>query len=309
MVKVSVGILTYNHGLFIKRAVEHVLSQEVDFDCAIVIADDCSTDNTVAEVEALIRNYPGRIRLLKSSQNVGIYNNSRRLLRACGGDYIAMLDGDDWWSYSGKLQAQIELLEKHPDASGCFHDAEIALRGIEPTVPDYNTGFKLYSQMHRYNRRCYPWDVLERTVIPTSSLVFKNNSPELINEISNYSMVNHSLIWVYHLLIIKESYFLYINEPWSKYNNHASSYTKLNKRKLFIQSNILTLQRIITDSYYKNLKHHIYFSLANETTNLLFSDSVKMSFGEKIKCIFLFNLYSLKHLFYRTKNLLLQMRT
>ena len=309
MVKVSVGILTYNHGVFIKRAVEHVLFQEVNFEYEIVIADDCSTDNTVSEVETIIRNYPGKIRLLKSTRNIGVYHNSLRLLRACDGDYVAMLDGDDWWSNSKKLQSQIDLLEEHPNASGCFHDAEINLGGSEPTVADYNTGFRLYSQMHRYGIRCYPWDLVERTVIPTSSLVFRNNYPELLDDISDYSMINHSLVWVYHLLIIRESYFLYINEPWSKYNSHSGSHTKLNNRGVFIQSNISILHKLISDDYYKNLKHHIYLSLANETMNLLFYDSVKMSFSEKTKFILLFNLYSLKHLFYRTKNLLLQIRS
>lgn len=112
---VSVGILTYNHEKYIAEAIESVLRQKVNFKYEIVIAEDCSTDNTRNIVIEYQKKYPDIIRLILQPHNVGMQENSNILRRACRGFYRANLEGDDYWAVDDKLQQQVDFLEMHPD--------------------------------------------------------------------------------------------------------------------------------------------------------------------------------------------------
>lgn len=112
---VSVGILTYNHEKYIAEAIESVLKQKVNFKYEIVIAEDCSTDNTRKIVIEYQKKYPDIIRLILQPHNMGIQKNSNILRRACRGIYRANLEGDDYWAVEDKLQTQVDFLENNPD--------------------------------------------------------------------------------------------------------------------------------------------------------------------------------------------------
>lgn len=112
---VSVCIITYNHELFISKAIEGVLIQKSDFTFELVIGEDCSTDSTMKICEEYAQSQPEVIRLLPSKSNLGIVPNFIRTLQACTGKYIAICEGDDFWTDPYKLQGQISFLEKNPD--------------------------------------------------------------------------------------------------------------------------------------------------------------------------------------------------
>jgi glycosyltransferase involved in cell wall biosynthesis len=112
---------TYKHERFITQAVESVMMQETDFPYELVLGEDCSPDRTRAICLELQRKYPDRIRLLLPEQNLGMRGNDLLTLRACDGDYIAMLDGDDFWTSKDKLKKQVQFLENHPECSACCH--------------------------------------------------------------------------------------------------------------------------------------------------------------------------------------------
>lgn len=122
----SVGILTYNQEQYIRQCLDAVLMQEVGFEYEIVVGDDHSTDGTVAILEEYARSIDDRlkmidkphcvgIRVIKSEKNEGISMNYKKVLSACKGKYIALCEGDDYWTDAHKLQAQVDFLEKHPD--------------------------------------------------------------------------------------------------------------------------------------------------------------------------------------------------
>lgn len=121
--KVSVLMITYNHKKFIAQAIDSVLMQEVDFEYEIVIGEDCSTDNTRNIVIDFQKKYPQKIRLLLPEKNLGMHNNLITTLKACKGKYVAVLEGDDYWSSPHKLQKQADFLDKYPECSICFHNA------------------------------------------------------------------------------------------------------------------------------------------------------------------------------------------
>ena len=120
---VSVCMTTYNHEQYIVQAIESVLSQRVNFAVEVVIGEDCSTDNTLAICREYEAKYPECIRIVTSENNIGMHANYRRTIEACRGKYIAMLDGDDYFTDPDKLQMQIDAL-KGTDAAMCYTRSE-----------------------------------------------------------------------------------------------------------------------------------------------------------------------------------------
>jgi len=120
-VKVSVNMITYNHGKTISQAIESVLMQQVNFDYEIIIGEDCSNDNTRDIIIDYHKKYPDKIRLLLHERNVGAINNEIQVYKACQGEYIAWLEGDDYWTSPHKLQKQADFLDNHPECASCFH--------------------------------------------------------------------------------------------------------------------------------------------------------------------------------------------
>lgn len=118
---VSVCCITYNHEKYIAAAIESFLMQETEFRYEILIGDDCSTDNTRKIIEMYCERYPGRIRLISPSRNLGGIRNQIALINRANGKYIAMCDGDDFWTNPFKLQKQVEFLEANPDYVICCH--------------------------------------------------------------------------------------------------------------------------------------------------------------------------------------------
>ena len=160
--KVSVCMVTYNHEPFIRQAVESALAQKTDFDYEIVIGEDCSTDGTRAVLQQLDREHPGRLRLLLRDRNLGMMPNAMATLADCNGDYIASLEGDDYWTDQGKLQKQAEILDKHPSIIACHHwhtcryenglpDAGTPLEGYLPR--DVSTVREIFANRMRVKTR------------------------------------------------------------------------------------------------------------------------------------------------------------
>jgi glycosyltransferase involved in cell wall biosynthesis len=122
-VTVSVAMTTYNQEKFIEQAIDSALGQETTFPVELVIGEDCSVDRTRAIVLDYGRRFPNKVRLLLHERNVGPQHNLAQTLQACRGRYIALLEGDDYWTSRHKLQKQVDFLERHPECSQCFHAA------------------------------------------------------------------------------------------------------------------------------------------------------------------------------------------
>ena len=122
---VSVMIITYNHAPYIAQALESVLAQQTDFAVEIVIGEDCSPDSTRAIAQGYEQRYPGRVRVLAHERNLGIMPNLTATMAACTGEFIAFLEGDDYWTDPTKLQRQVDALRVAQDCAMCFHDAEL----------------------------------------------------------------------------------------------------------------------------------------------------------------------------------------
>jgi glycosyltransferase involved in cell wall biosynthesis len=122
--KVSVNIITFKHAEFIAKALDSVLMQRTSFDYEIVVGDDCSTDGTREIIQAYHQSFPDKIRPLFREKNIGMMRNFTQTMEQCTGEYVAILEGDDYWTDPNKLQLQAEYLDNHPDFALCHHRVE-----------------------------------------------------------------------------------------------------------------------------------------------------------------------------------------
>lgn len=128
-VMVSVSCITFNHEPYIARALDSFLMQKTSFPFEILVYDDASTDRTQEIIREYERKYPDVIKPVYQTENQyskgrynveGFYNYPR-----ARGKYIAMCDGDDYWSDEHKLQLQVDYMEAHPECAMCLHSARI----------------------------------------------------------------------------------------------------------------------------------------------------------------------------------------
>lgn len=122
-VKLSVIFITYNHEKYAEKALRSVCEQETDFQFEVVVGEDCSTDSTREILRRVAAEYPDKVRLLFREKNFGrptlnVYNTTME----CRGEYLAYLEGDDYWTDEHKLQKQVTFLEEHPEYIACTHD-------------------------------------------------------------------------------------------------------------------------------------------------------------------------------------------
>lgn len=118
---VSVAMITYNHERFITEAIESVLAQRTAFPIEVVIGDDASSDGTARRIEAFRTRAPEVIRSFIRPTNIGMHRNEEGVLEECRGEFIAFLEGDDYWTSDEKLQIQLDILQARGDAVGVFH--------------------------------------------------------------------------------------------------------------------------------------------------------------------------------------------
>jgi glycosyltransferase involved in cell wall biosynthesis len=139
--KLSVCVPTYNHEQYIGQMLEGALMQQTSFDFEIVIGDDASTDATPDIIRKYDKEKPGIIRAFLHSENQGPKeprefagrNNVLQLLKACKGEYVAMCEGDDYWTDPLKLQKQVDFLDQNRDFAVCHHNMEVIYEDGSPS--------------------------------------------------------------------------------------------------------------------------------------------------------------------------------
>jgi len=138
--KVSVLIITYNHEKYISETIQGVLLQKTNFDYDVVIGEDCSTDNTREIILKYKQLYPNVIKMLLHKKNIGAMANQIAVLSECTGKYIAICEGDDYWSDYLKLQKQVDFLDNNPECSLVCHSImdEIGSRLNTRQIVDVN---------------------------------------------------------------------------------------------------------------------------------------------------------------------------
>jgi len=208
--KLSVVMITYNHERYIRHALDSVLMQEVDFDYEIVVGEDCSTDCTRGILLEYSEKYPGKFRLLLRDQNMGAIPNFFSTIETCRSQYVALLEGDDYWTHPRKLRTQVAFLDAHPDYAVCFHN--VLGRFETGGKPDFH--YVRADQMETMDLE----DLLQENVIPTCSAVFRGASAQPFPAwVYTLKMGDYPL----HILNAQRGKIAYLNETMAVYRIHG----------------------------------------------------------------------------------------
>ncbi len=216
---VSVCLITYNHEKFIRRAIESVLNQKVNFKYELVIGEDDSNDGTRAICKVLAGENPDLIKLKLRDRADVIYkygkptgiSNIRKTLEDCEGKYIAMLDGDDYWTSIHKLQFQFDLMENQRKYSAVFHDTHFVGPNdaliIEEDLQEAESSEEYYLDKV----------LASGSVAPTAALFFRR---ELIFPLPKWYTENPS-DWKIEIMLAMNAPLLKIKDKlWSAYTIH-----------------------------------------------------------------------------------------
>jgi glycosyltransferase involved in cell wall biosynthesis len=246
---ISVCMITYNHENYIREAIEGVLMQECNFELELIIANDCSNDSTDAVIKDILQNHPkaSRINYINNKVNLGMMLNFIQTLEHCKGKYIALCDGDDYWTHPLKLQQQIEFLENNKHYVLSFHDVKV-----------FNTR-KTGNNNHRMvgsfqNNDFETQDLLKPWFIPTTSIVFRK-----LDEFHFPKWFSHTESGDIALLLLLslEGKFKYLNKVMGVYRKHETgvSINHTGYSKVFSMIHLYQNFNEYTNKKYENKLH------------------------------------------------------
>jgi glycosyltransferase involved in cell wall biosynthesis len=218
--KLSVCVPVYNHAQYIGQMLDGALMQKTSFPFEIVIGDDASTDDTQDIIRAYTEKFPGRIRPFLHEVNQGPShprefagrNNVLGLLKACKGEYVAMCEGDDFWTDPLKLQKQVDFLDSHPDFAVCHHNAAVIYEDGSPGHPFNGPDQPMTSTLK---------NVLEdRWFMATASWVYRNYF--LTEDFADWHAQAASGDWALLIQLAAHGKIGYLPETMGIYRKHSA---------------------------------------------------------------------------------------
>lgn len=232
--EVSICLITYNHETFIRRAIEGVLSQEKPFTWELVIAEDCSTDCTRQIVQEYASRDPEHIRLILPPVNTRamVWVD---MMAAARGRWVAYLDGDDYWTDSGKLVKQRAFLAAHPDCTIVAHSMRVL---------DQSSGRFLAEHRPRGARLWYSLDdlVAMGPFFCNSSVMYRGSALPTCGPDRSVSRVGD---WLLHLEAVRHGRIGYLDECMGVYRRMSTSKSAGNRKNFdwALQDLLYTLDR------------------------------------------------------------------
>lgn len=220
---IAILMPTYNHGNFITQSIEGVVSQLTDFTFKLFIVDDYSTDNNSQICQQFADAYPDKIVFSRNERNLGA-NKTGEILREKGfssnAKYVAICEGDDYWTDPYKLQKQVDFLEANKGYSICFHPAYEMIEGTTITISNSN--------LKKSSLTLTIEDLALGNFIHTPTVVFRNIfSEELPQWILQCPVGDYPL----YLLVATYGKIKFLNEPMAVYRIHnESSWSSLRER-------------------------------------------------------------------------------
>ncbi len=215
MIKVSVIVHTYNHEKFIRQTLDSILIQQVNFDYEVIVGDDASPDSTPEIIKEYQQKFPKIIKPLLHPKNLGGFgkNNTLATLSVCQGQYIAAMDGDDYWINPLKLQKQVDFLDNNPEFVSCFHNALIHFEdGSHPDMYVNDDTQKAITGIEDLIGEDEVW------YMATSAVMFRNG---IIKEYPKWFHESKSGDIPRYILLGKYGKFFYINELMSVYRKNG----------------------------------------------------------------------------------------
>lgn len=201
--KLDILLITYNQAQYVAQALDGLIMQRVnsDVEVHVIVADDASTDDTLATIRSYEEHSPFPFIYLPHEANMGHVLNYKRAFAACTGDYVSILEGDDWWCNPYHLQKHLDFLDEH---------RECVLSSASPYLYSMDTG--------RFEFAWHPEDKGETWLITAaeeatgnkitnlSTCVIRNNALQVV--CANESLWHVDMLDWYMELLLAEYGFL-----------------------------------------------------------------------------------------------------
>jgi len=280
---VVVEMITYNHGLYIAQAIESVLIQKTSFKFKLLICEDFSTDGTREICIDYKNRFPNLIDLHLNEKNLGVLQNAKKLHAtsiSCNSKYIAMCEGDDYWTDSYKLQKQVDFLEDNQDFAICFHNAVI----VSETSPSEVS----YSNPDDQKEVSAFDDLAKGEYIYTATCLFRSDDfkkfpQQYMEYINNYTIDLHNAQF---------GKIRYFNEVMSAYRIHGGGmWSMVSREKTLVDQ--LPTYKFYLHYFEKEYKKYFIEHLRNMTSELIY---LKLKNGESN--LFRFWLYFWNFVYY-----------
>lgn len=185
---VTIRCITYNHEPYIRQCLEGFVMQKTNFRFEAIVHDDASTDGTADIIREFADKYPGIIKPIFETENQYSKHDGsiRRIMDAhTHGKYVAICEGDDYWTDPLKLQKQVDFMEGHPDHSLCGTNGIIKFQG-------YAKKERLFNQIKK-SKELFPKDIIGHWLLPTAGILFKkeiyNNYPDWTKKIYSGDLI------------------------------------------------------------------------------------------------------------------------
>lgn len=252
-------MVTYNQERYIAQAINSVLEQRTTFPIEIVVGEDCSTDGTRQIVEQLAAAHPKVIRARLAVRNQGVKINFVGALNQACGEYVVILEGDDYFTNPLKLQRQVEALDARPDWSICFHPAhchyEGGLQGPAVTPVGWNRS------------EASIVDLFEQNFIPTSGAMFRHR---LFPALPTWFMKAEAGDWALHILNAAHGNIGFLPEVMSAYRIHPAG----NWSGRSVERRVISIFELLTA-----VDHHFHGKYSTEIDRHRIN-TVRWLFGE-----------------------------
>lgn len=236
----SVWITAYNHELFIHDCLQSVVGQQVDFKFEVIVHDDASTDNTTSIIKEYEAKFPKLFKCIYQFENQFKKHNSliNILQPISNGKYIALCDGDDYWTDPLKLQKQVDFLEANEDYTICTHNVRTlcdATGKILSVYPGFDA-IKPYKIS----------DLCSTLNIHTCSFVFKKD--RFIPVVDWFAYIWHGDFFIAALLLTK-GYGINLPETMAtyRYTTGGQSIIDINQRILLVEKNIFGYNNLLCE--------------------------------------------------------------
>jgi len=229
---VSICCTAYNHEKYIRDAIDGFLSQKTDFVFEILIHDDASTDQTATIIREYVDNYPGLIRAIYQTENQ--YSKGKKVMLECvvpnaNGIYVAMCEGDDYWTDPYKIQKQVNIITASSEYVVVCHEADLEYNDAIVRFNDYYS-YKLYGL----------YELLGDMQIHTMSVLFKK---EIVDKISYNYIKRATGAYFFFVAATRFGKIYKIGSPMGVYRIHEAGIwngkSKVNQAKMALQNIML----------------------------------------------------------------------
>ncbi len=243
--KVSVLMPTYNHSATIAQAIDSFLAQKCCFDIQLLISDDASTDATLSIARKYESENHDKIVVITKPENEGLIANYRTLVSRAEGEYLAVLESDDYWSDPLKLQKQIDFLDANADYGLSFTRVMFLQEGVLREDYDYSELLEsLQGELYSY--------MLLRSIIYSPTVVFRRNLFEKYCNIDEYVdgrfITFDYPVW---LSILAHSKVHYLSDATAVYRVQSSSISNTGnlRKRLDFEKSIAECRSYVTAKY------------------------------------------------------------